>query len=171
LPKDRGILKVNVTPPSDLYLPVLPLKIDEKLLFVLCKDCAKKFSGNDRLNRDIKCYHTDTQRSFTITTTSHELLKSVEKGYRVNYIYDAYIWLNWSNNLFKSFISSLLKIKLEASGPPLNVNRDEYLAEIKECYGFELDKSKWAKNEGMRTIAKLFLNSSWGLFLDIFLVI
>ncbi|KMZ60752.1 DNA-directed DNA polymerase, partial [Zostera marina] len=45
LPKDRGILKVNVTAPTDLYLPVLPLKVDEKLLFVLCKSCAKKFCG------------------------------------------------------------------------------------------------------------------------------
>lgn len=156
LPKDRGIIKVNVTPPKNLYVPVLPIRFDKKLLFVLCKECATKYSGKEGLSRDLTCSHCQEKRSFTTTTTTHELLKSVEKGYTVNYVFDAYFWDKWSNNLFKSFIKTLLKIKLEASGPPADVeDLDGYLEEIKKRYGFDLDKTKWMKNEGMRTIAKL----------------
>ena len=38
----------------------------------------------------------------------------------------------------------------------------EYLDEVKELYGIELDPAKIKKNEGLRYVSKLCLNSLWG---------
>ena len=35
-----GLLKVQVLPPRNLYLPVLPMRLEERLLFCLCYKCA-----------------------------------------------------------------------------------------------------------------------------------
>ena len=37
-----GIAKIKILPPKGLYHPVLPLKINGKLLFTLCRTCAEK---------------------------------------------------------------------------------------------------------------------------------
>jgi len=36
-----GFIKCIIIPPKQLYIPVLPLKIDDKLCFPLCFKCAK----------------------------------------------------------------------------------------------------------------------------------
>lgn len=43
-PNYWGVVKVLVLPPKRLYIPVLPLKVDGKLLFPLCRSCAFKKS-------------------------------------------------------------------------------------------------------------------------------
>ena len=53
-----GLNKVKVLPPQDLYLPVLPLHLNGKLLFVLCRTCA------ENLNQTSKCKHHCEQRAF-----------------------------------------------------------------------------------------------------------
>ena len=51
-----GLIKCKVLPPRDLYHPVLPVKIDGKLMFPLCYTCAQ--------NRIKDWKHSEKQRSF-----------------------------------------------------------------------------------------------------------
>lgn len=39
-----GILHVRVLPPKRLHAPVLPRKMNDKLMFVLCRTCGEKMS-------------------------------------------------------------------------------------------------------------------------------
>ena len=61
-----------------------------------------------------------------------------------------------------------MKIKQEASGWPTECNTDEkktnYLQEYKDHEGIQLDPVKIEKNPGLRSLAKLMLNSFWGKF-------
>ena len=60
-----GVVKVDITPPKDLYVPVLPDNSDGKLLFHLNPLVAKTYA-------------------------SVELKRALEKGYIINKIYAAY---------------------------------------------------------------------------------
>ena len=40
-----GIAKVTITPPNDLYHPLLPYRANNKLLFPLCRSCAEHNSS------------------------------------------------------------------------------------------------------------------------------
>ena len=61
-----------------------------------------------------------------------------------------------------------MKIKQEASGWPTecdaNKKREEYLQEYETNQGIHLDPAKIEKNPGLRSLAKLMLNSFWGKF-------
>ena len=37
----RGLVEVTVLPPRKLFLPVLPYKMHNRLLFALCRTCAE----------------------------------------------------------------------------------------------------------------------------------
>jgi hypothetical protein len=57
-----GLYKVRILPPKDLYLPVLPERVnqdDPRLLFTLCMKCSVLKSTPS------KCPHTDDQRGWT----------------------------------------------------------------------------------------------------------
>lgn len=157
----KGILKCRILPPRGLYLPTIPVKHQKMLIFGLCRSCIKKYAGK-KLERQLECTHSDEQRSLIVTSSSQELEISLANGYRIDYIYDAYFWKKWTKNIFQGFIKDLLKVKIESSGPPENIDKDVFLATIYEKYGFHLDVSKWLKNAGLRTISKLLLNSCWG---------
>ena len=55
--------------------PMLPTKINGKLLFALCKTCAET-------NQQIKCYHTDDERAFIGTWVSDKIMKQVIQLYK-----------------------------------------------------------------------------------------
>ena len=61
-----------------------------------------------------------------------------------------------------------LKGKQESSDFPKDVvtedEKDQYIQDYYENEGILLDKTKIKRNEGMRTICKLLLNSHWGRF-------
>ena len=60
----RGLAKIRVIPPRSLYFPVLPLKIDERLIFGLCHKCAERFPAgtNTACYDHYKCTHSDAER-------------------------------------------------------------------------------------------------------------
>lgn len=92
--KYKGLYKVRIIPPRGLRLPVLPMKLDERLLFTLCHRCATEFRKKNTKCQH-KCMHTDDQRAFTGTYTDIELGKALEKGYKVRnllYILLMYIY-------------------------------------------------------------------------------
>jgi hypothetical protein len=68
----EGLIKCKILPPRGLYIPVLPVKMNKKLLATET------------------CQHNDEERSLTGTWVTDELKKALEKGYVVQRIYE--VW-------------------------------------------------------------------------------
>ena len=163
-----GFMKCKVLPPKKLYFPVLPARINGKLLFALCKTCA--------FNRLDECNHSDEDKALEGTWCTLELNEAVNQGYKITKIYEVWHFESTSKynkntksgGIFTSYINMFLKGKQEASGYPKDVVTDQdkqrYIDDYFENEGVKLDKSKIKLNEGMRTICKLLLNSFWGRF-------
>ena len=203
--KDKyfGIMKCKILPPKGLYHPVLPYKQStrdntHKLLFGLCRTCMNKISVKcihitdpilekyDKMHaikrckdcRDIKskkCDHSDEERVLVGTWSTIEIDKAIEKGYKLQKIYEIEHFEKTSTNIFKSYVDTFMKYKQEASG----CKCDSKYCEIgckndKECkmkiqylidntaYDLDIDKVKF--NSGLRFIAKICLNNLWGHF-------
>lgn len=164
-----GLAKVKILPPRGLFHPVLGYRTGGKLTFPLCRTCVEN-------QHQSPCTCSDDQRALTGTFCTPELIKAIEKGYRVLKIYEVYHWKETSQydpktqtgGLFASYINLFLKIKQEASGRPSWVKSDEDLRRYVEKYeqreGIKLDSSKVEHNAGLRSLAKLLLNSFWGKF-------
>jgi len=129
--------------------------MSEKLLFTLCVKCAE----NDQKT----CNHTGKERQFIGTWTTEEVNVAIKKGYKVEEIYE--VWnFKCSTDIFKTYISKFMKIKLESSEYSCYSSKEEYVADIEEKQGFKLDLNKIAYNPVKRTIAKLCMNSLYGKF-------
>ena len=156
-----GFVKCTVLPPKRLYLPLLPHKSQQKLKFVLCRTCAEECN-------QLSCTHTDEQRQLTSTFTTPELKEALRLGYVVTEIFEVYHYEKRSSNLFRKYIDTWLQVKQEASSWPVEKQNDfEYQQRFIELYnereGILLDAAKMTeRNEGLRFIAKLMLNSFWG---------
>lgn len=114
----------------------------------------------------------------TGTWCTPELELAVAKGYRVVKIYEVYHFKEKTQysaetgvgGLFAGYINCWLKVKQEASGWPSWVcskdDEDRYIREYHQHEGILLDRNaippKPERNEGLRYLAKLFLNSFWG---------
>ena len=88
---------------------------------------------------------------------TNEIEKALEKGYKIQCIYEVQHFENTSNDLFKGYIKNFLKIKMETS--KFECSEEEYRNKDKSL-GIELGKLE--DNPGLRFIAKLCLNSLWG---------
>lgn len=159
-----GFVKCRILPPTQLYLPVLPSRYDEKLMFVLCNTCAQ--SSNDFSSHLTSCSHSDEERCLEGTWTTAEINKAVDLGYRIQDVYEVLHYNTSSSDLFTGYIDMWLKIKQESSGfPTQNMTgeeMDEYINEYWEKERVKLNKDDIKKNPGKRSIAKLMLNSFWG---------
>jgi hypothetical protein len=158
----EGLIKCTILPPSNLFHPVLPARIAKKLMFPLCAACAKLQPQKDR------CKHTVQERALTGTWVSDELKKAVEKGYTVLKVIEVWQFDEVRHGFFRDYIDHFLKLKSEASGYPVGVVTDEekdaYIQRYYEREGIMLNKTHIECNPGLRTIAKLALNSFWGKF-------
>ena len=154
-------------PPKDLYFPVLPIRIRERLIFPLCNKCALEEIFDE-------CEHDEKERSLVGVWTTMELKKAIELKYKITEIYEVWHFpklspnLSNENGLFKDFINTYIKLKVEASGYPKNdmtkVEKDEYIRLYKEKEEIELDKDNIKYNAGMRALGKLVVVSFWGKF-------
>ena len=156
-----GLIKCTILPPRGLYHPVLPYRTQGKLMFPLCKTCA------DTCNQT-PCTHSDCERAIQGTWCSVELEKALEKGYRILQIHEVWHFPETSDELFKEYVDTFLKIKQEASGYPKECVTEEqkqrYVDEYYEVMGIRLDPNKIEYNPGLRALAKLMLNSFWGKY-------
>ena len=127
------------------------------MVFTLCKTCPETRNQN-------KCKHTDTQRSFIGTWTTDEVRKALEKGYKIVRIYEVWRFNKSTDALFKGYIRRFMKIKLESSNYNFKTEEEEvsFKARIKDS--LDIDVEKFEFNTGLRSIAKLCLNSLWGKF-------
>ena len=73
-----------------------------------------------------------------------------------------------SSELFTGYIDTCLKIKQEVSGWPswcqTEAQKSQYIREYDQKEGIKLNYEKIKKNPGLRSLAKLMLNSFWGKF-------
>ena len=163
-----GLIQCQILPPRELYHPVLPYRHDDKLLFPLCAACVEQEMPKRPLERTSECVHTDRQRVLTGTWCTPELEKAVELGYQVQYIYEAWHFDDTCEGLFRDYVNTWLKIKQEASGWPKDdmseQAKQDYIQKYFEHEGIQLEYDKIEKNPGLRTLAKLMLNSMWGKF-------
>ena len=136
-------------------------------MFPLCKSCA------DTLNQN-PCTHSEQERAILGTWCHVELMKAIEKGYQVLKIHEVWHFPTHTDELFKEYVNTFLKIKQEASGYPKDCVTDEqkqaYINEYYEQEGIRLDPEKIAYNPGLRSLAKLMLNSLWGMLFLFFYV-
>ena len=163
-----GLIQCQILPPRELYHPVLPYRHDSKLLFPLCATCVQNEMPKRPWDRSPEYNHTDDQRVLTGTWCSPELAKAVELGYQVQYIYEVWHFDETCEGLFEDYVNTWLKIKQEASGWPTGVDteaqKQEYIKNYFEQEGIQLEYDKIKKNPGLRTLAKMMLNSMWGKF-------
>ena len=139
-----GLIKCTVLPLRGLFHPVFPHHGQNKLMFALCKTCAD--TGNQT-----SCTHSDTEQpSIQGTWCSVELMKVLEKGYRIVQMHEVWHFPQKSDTLLKEYIDTFAKIKLEASGYPKNCFTDEqkqwYVNDIFENQGIQLDPAKISYN-------------------------
>jgi hypothetical protein len=164
----NGVIKLEILPPDDLDLPVLPQKMHDKLLFYLCHECAK-------IKNQTYCDHADEQRSFIGTFIIDEVREALKMGYKIIKIFEfwQYDIIQRSEDgsepgLFDEYVNTFLRVKQQASGYPnwvqTQADKDEYIRSYKEKEGIDLDPSKIEYNESLRSLAKLCLNNFWGKF-------
>jgi hypothetical protein len=155
-----GLIKCQVLAPPNLYHPVLPIRVKGKLFFPLCKQCV--------MDTCSVCSHSEQERSFLGTYTTIEVLKAIEKGYKILKIHEVWHFENSSDDLFSEYVNYFLRIKQESSGFPEHVNTPEDQVKYVEDYykheGIHLRMDKIQSNPGLRAFAKLCLNSLWGKF-------
>lgn len=163
------LAKLKILPPRRLFHPVLGYRSRGKLTFPLCRTCVE-------LQQQNSCTCSDVERALTGNYCTPELLKAIKKGYQILRIYEVYHWkettqydsLLMTGGLFVHDINMLLKIKQEASGRLIWVRTEEDLARHISMYeqkeGIRLDPNNIEYNPGLRSLAKLILNSFWGKF-------
>lgn len=170
----KGLYKVRVLPPKDLFFPVLPLRDDQRLLFALCRKCAEE-SRKASPYKDpspTDCTHSEKERAFVTTTTHIELADALDHGYRILNFIEAWHYPEWSDQVFKEYMNDFLRDKIEASGwkpsilnaPDPEAAKDAFIAEYKQREGIVIRKEHVELNPGRRSVAKLALNSLWGRF-------
>jgi hypothetical protein len=162
-----GIIKCKLLPPKGLYIPVIPIKTRNKLVFPLCFTCAI----NDI---QVNCNHNSEERALTGTWCTLEVDKAILKGYKLLEIYEVWHWekrekydpIKKTGGIFTNYINMALKLKQEASGYPSNCitdeDKDNYIKDFFEHEGVTLNKENIAYNSIQRLISKLIANSMWG---------
>ncbi|CAH1103752.1 unnamed protein product [Psylliodes chrysocephalus] len=117
-----------------------------------------------------ECVHNHEERAISGTWVIDEILKALEKGYKMIEIYE--IWkyetVQYDHNtktggLFPEYISNFLKIKQQASGWPADcksiVEKEKYITEYFDKEGVSLCADEIEYNPGRRQIGKNPLNS------------
>jgi hypothetical protein len=120
-----------------IYLPILPFKTNNKLLFSLCGKCATE--------RIQKCYHSHQNRALKYTWVIIEVIEALKLGYKIVKIYE--IWhfpktekynkIDKSGGVITDNVHTFLRIKQESSGYPqwvqIETDKDKYIQEY--CKG------------------------------------
>lgn len=166
--KIDGFIKCKILPPQNLYHPVLPMKQNNKLIFSLCRLCSEEMNQND-------CLHNEEERALTGTWVIDEIILAIKKEYRIIQIYE--IWhyqtVQYDNSLkseglFTNMINDFVGMKQQASGWPNNCiteeDKQQYIKKYQEKENISLKYDHITKNTGLRSLAKLMLNSFWGKF-------
>ncbi len=133
-----GLVKCDVVPPKDLYIPVLPERENGRLMFHL--------------------------KPMTGTWTTVELRKALQKGYQITKIY-AVAEYDRYKGLMKDYVGAFLQMKVENTRRYTQEECDDINREHKKIgFDFVVKPENTEKNLGLRQVAKICLNSLWGKF-------
>ena len=138
-------------------------------MFPLCHTCAENEDKGYCICSSLSCalIHTWCMMELTLT---------INMGYDILEIYEVLHWpsnekinnTTGSGGLFTEYINMVLHIKTQASGYPDSVHsfqqRQQYIDEYASNEGVILDPKLIECNPGLRSIAKLALNSFYGKF-------
>ena len=154
---------MKIVAPLNLYHPVLFYRSGGKLKFPLCRTCADKESQDP-------CTCSEEERALVGTWCTPEILKAIEKGYRLLKIYEVYHFPESTQydqdtkegGLFTDYVNTFLRLKQEASGYPdwciTEEDKRRYIVDYETKEGVKLDPNNIRKNPGLRSLAKLALN-------------
>ena len=157
------MIKCWVLAPRGLFHPVLPFRSDKKLLFPLCCLCAKL--------QQAECDHCDEERAWIGTFCTPEVEKALEVGYRVLQIFEVWHYEKEAkfdgkdpdSGLFSRYVQTFMKLKQQADGWPswvqTEADKETYVRDYEEREGIRLDPERVERNDGLRAVAKLMLNS------------
>ena len=164
-----GVIQCRILSPRELYHPVLPYRHAGKLTFPLCASYVKEEMAKPSLERSYQCAHSNEHRALTGTWCNPDLQKAVELGYEIQYIYEVWHFDQTCEGLFQDYVNTWLKIKQEANGWAQwagddETKRQQHIREYYEHEGIQLEYDKLEENKGLRTLAKMMLNSLWGKF-------
>ena len=126
----QDLIKCQILPPTNLYLPILPYRCNGKLLFPLCRTCA------EQRNKE-SCDHNEQQRALVGTWVTLELFEALDKGYSLLDVFDIWHFSETSQydketdekGLFGGYVDTFLKIKQEASGFPPDCQDEQQFIE------------------------------------------
>ncbi len=140
-----GIVCASVTPPKDLYHPVL-VQYDES--------AGKCIASCDPISEGV--------------FTSVELQRAIERGYTIDKIYrfDKYTRKGslWRDTTIKLFIEKMVNSKNE----PSEEEAQRLISSYDDKFGIgdliarTFEESKWGKNPAKKQTAKIMMNSVWG---------
>jgi hypothetical protein len=152
-----GVMYCRVLAPQTLLRGVLPRRVKQKLLFPLCAKCA------DMMQID-PCSHSISERAMVGVWVTEELKLAVSKGYEVLDIYCVHHFRERSTDLFVDYIRMFYRMKVGASGNPFDSleELDVFIDQLQHREGIFMTRDDFKKNAGLRSIAKLILNSLWG---------
>jgi len=166
--KYEGLVKCTILPPKNLFHPILPYRTD-KLTFPLCRTCADEMIQEE-------CHHCDAERQLTGTWVTLEVQEALKHGYQMIEIHEVWHYDKVSvydpdtktGGLFTDYTNTWMKLKQEASGYPEKCktveSKQNYIESYYQREGIRLDPANIKKNPGLRSLAKLMLNSFWGKF-------
>jgi hypothetical protein len=162
-----GVACAKVVPPQNLLHPLLAIRLkNEKLTFALCKLCA--------INQSVNCTHSDNERSFIWTGCTLELVRAQSLGYKITKCFEVWDFPESDQydpnipgtGIFTSLINKFLTSKIENAGFPDHCKTEfekiKYVNKMKSEAGIHLDYNKIQKNEPLKNVSKIMLNSFSG---------
>lgn len=97
----------------------------DKLTFPLCNKCVTDEMAKPMLQRSHVCRHEGHERMLTGTWCTPEIVKALQKGYRMVRIHEVWHFQNRAKGLFKDYVNQWLKVKQESTGYPAWADTDE----------------------------------------------
>ena len=157
-----GLIKCTVSPPRGLFHLVLLHHGQNKLMFALCKTCAD--TGNQT-----PCTHSDAERAIQETWCSVEVMKALEKGYRIVQMHEVWHFPQKSSiHCLKNISTRSPKSNWKPAAIPKIVSQTNKSSGTSmiffENQGIQLDPTKINYNPGLCALAKLMFNLFWGKF-------
>ena len=116
---------------------------------------------NNRLFMDLHPH-----KKVVLTSVEFQLAISQRGGYKCTRVYRIDFYKP-SYDLFRSFISTWLRLKITSSSLPYAADSEEfkeYTKELSRRFKMDVVGSDFMPNPSLRTLAKLVLNSLWGKF-------
>ena len=104
-----------------------------------------------------------------ITVCSPELYRAIGLGYKLLKVLRGRVFKQTTTNLFKSYVKTFWKMKIEAGGFPrgaTNVEKEKFIEDCLKTTGIQLDQENVKINPGLRKVAKMMLITLWGKFVE-----